>query len=455
MPPGGGMNPANAATAPPARAAAASPAHATRDAWWTVVVLTALYVFSYLDRFILTMLVPQVKASLRLSDTQIGIILGPAFALVFVIAGVPLGWAADRFPRRWVIVVGAVVFGLATGLSGLATSFTALLLLRMLVGIGEASLVPAAMSLMAAKIPRERLTTAISTFSMGPKIGSSAAYAAGGLALVLAAAIERTWPGLHLSEPWRLTLAVAAVPTVAAAFLAFTFREPPRAAAAANGGDGAVAFLRRRWRLMTPLLGGFCAVVVCGQTLIAWVPTFIDRQFGWSPAVYGPILGAISLAGALTLVPKGLIMDWLFARGMRDVHVRFYTWLLIATLPLSMMVFLLRDPTAFMIVYAVVAVVTIPSIAYVTAAAQVITPPRLRGRITALVSIPLALVGSLGPVAVGLLTDTLFGDEARLSWSLAIVLGTMMPLAIVCLRACLPALRAAVDANVDGDAEAA
>ena len=425
-----------------------APTYAVRDAWWTVVVLTTLYVFSYLDRFILTMLVPHVKASLQLSDTQMGIILGPAFALVFAAAGLPLGWAADRFSRRWVIVIGTIVFGLATGLSGLATSFTALLLLRMLVGVGEASLTPAAMSLMAAKIPRERLTTAISTFSMGPKIGSSAAYAVGGIALIAAAWIERSWPALNLSEPWRLTLAVAAVPSVAVAFLALTFREPPRVATVRTaGGDSAVAFLRARWRLMVPLLVGFCAVVICGQSLIAWVPTFIDRQFHWSPAIYGPILGTISLAGALTLVPKGMAMDWLFARGMHDVHVRFYTWLLMGTLPLAIVVFLLRDGTAFMIVYAVVAVVTIPSIAYVTAAAQVVTPPRLRGRITALVSIPLALIGSLGPVAVGVLTDKLFGDEARLGWSLALVLGTMIPLAVICLRFCLPHLRSAVDAN--------
>lgn len=420
-------------------------------AWWMVTVLTILYVFSYLDRFILTMLVPQVKASLSLSDTQMGVILGPAFALIFAVAGVPLGWAADRYSRRWVIAIGALVFGVATGVSGLATSFGALLLLRMVVGVGEASLTPAAMSLMASGVPRARLATAVATFSMGPKIGSSAAYAAGGLALAGAAWIERTWPQLNLSEPWRLTLAVAAVPSVAAALLVFTFREPPHAVRVTGdpAGDSALAFLAGQRRLMAPLLIGFGAVVVCGQSLIAWVPTFIDRHYGWSPALYGPILGAISLAGALTLVPKGLIMDRLFARGMHDVHVRFYTWLLAATLPLCAIVFLLPDPVAFMLVYAVVAVVTIPCLAYLTAAAQVVTPPHLRGRITALVTIPLALVGSLGPLAVGLLTDRLFGDGAKLGWSLALVMATMIPLALVCLRMCLPALRAAVDANAE------
>lgn len=296
-----------------------APPHNGRDAWWTVIVLTALYVFSYLDRFILTMLVPSVKASLRLSDFQMGIVLGPAFAVVFAVAGIPLGWAADRYPRRWVIVIGALIFGVATGLSGLATSFAALLAMRILVGAGEASLTPAAMSLIADKLPRARLTTAISMFSMGPKIGSSAAYALGGMALVAAAAIERSFPALALNEPWRLTLAVAAVPSVLVALLVFTFVEPARPARVVHASDqGAFAFLVASRRLMVPLIAGFCCILICGQSLIAWVPAFIDRQFAWSPAAYGPVLGLISLAGAATLVPKGMIIDWLFARGVRD-----------------------------------------------------------------------------------------------------------------------------------------
>jgi MFS family permease len=421
---------------------------AGRDAWWTVIVLTALYVFSYLDRFILTMLVPSVKASLHLSDFQMGIILGPAFALVFAVAGIPLGWAADLYSRRWVIVIGSLVFGVSTGLSGLATSFGALLVMRILVGAGEASLTPAAMSLIADKMPRERLTTAVSIFSMGPKIGSSAAYAVGGIALIAAAGIERSFPGLHLSEPWRLTLAVAAVPSVLVALLVFTFSEPAHARRADGlSSKGALAFMIEARGLMIPLIVGFCCVLICGQSLISWVPAFIDRQFHWSPAVYGPVLGAISLAGAATLIPKGMIMDWLFARGVRDAPVRFYTWLLIGTLPLAMTVFLLRNGMLFLVFYTIVAVVTIPMIAYFTSAVQLVTPPELRGRVAALTYIPTALLGSLGPLAVGVLTDFVFRDEARLGWSLAVVMSTMIPLAILCLRACLPALRRAVDAN--------
>ena len=140
-------------------------------------------------------------------------------------------------------------------------------------------------------------------------------------------------------------------------------------------------------------------------------------------------------------------IDWLFARGVRDAPVRFYTWLLMGTLPLAMAVFLVRDGTIFLLLYSIVAVVTIPLIAYFTTAVQMVTPTNLRGRVTALTSIPLALIGSMGPMIVGALTDFVFQDEARLGWSLAILLSTMIPVAIVCMRYCLPALRAAVEAN--------
>jgi MFS family permease len=117
------------------------------------------------------------------------------------------------------------------------------------------------------------------------------------------------------------------------------------------------------------------------------------------------------------------------------------------TLPLAMVVFLVSNGTLFLLLYAIVAVVTIPLIAYFTTAVQMVTPRHLRGRVTALTSIPLALIGSLGPLVVGALTDFVFRDEARLGWSLAAVMSTMIPIAILCMRRCLPALRAAVDAN--------
>jgi hypothetical protein len=200
----------------------------------------------------------------------------------------------------------------------------------------------------------------------------------------------------------------------------------------------------QRKRLIVPMLVGFGAVLICGQALMAWVPTYLERRFAWEAISYGPIIGAISLIGAGTLVIKGAIMDRLFARGILDIHIRFYTWLLIATLPITLVTFLVSSKTTFVACYFILSVITIPSTAYASVAIQLIAPPRLRGRVFAGFIIPLAIIGGFGPPLVGVITDYVAGSEANVGYSLAGLLATALPIAIIALRYSLPGLRDAV-----------
>jgi len=417
------------------------------DAWWTLTVVSTLYVASYLNRFIVTMVVPDLKASLGVTDLEMGIILGPAFAFSYALFGLPFGWAADRYSRRMVILIGTILFAVSTAASGLATSFLLLLLLRICVGLGESSLSPAALSLVAQKFPKDRLTTAVSIFSMGPKMGTAVAFAAGGLIVAAAAAATRELAIFRGVEPWRVAFLITALPSLLLGLLCLTFREPPlpRRPADADADDSAFRFMIDQRGLMIPMLIGFGLLLICGQSLISWVPAYLQRVFHWKPLGFGPILGLISTIGAASLVVKGVIMDRLFARGIRDIHIRFYTWLLIATFPISAVTFVVPSRTAFVACYFVVGVITIPCIAYASVAIQMIAPPSLRGRVFATFTIPLALVGGLGPPLVGALTDYVFIDEAKIGWSLTLLLGTAIPLAIIFLRMCLPGLRRAVE----------
>ncbi len=418
----------------------------TFDAWWTLAVVFALFVCAYIDRFVIAMIAPDIKASLHLSDFQLGIILGPAFGVSYAIFGIPLSWIADHYSRRMVILFGAVTFAAATALSAFAGSFWTLLLGWIFVGIGEASLSPSALSLLAEKFPRERLTTAISIFSMGPKLGQVAAFSLAGLAISYATTLLAGTPGLQSIEPWRAVLVAAAVPSLAIGLLPLTFAEPNRQLSRPNDAHngGAVRFLVQERRLFVPMLLGFSAMLICGQSLISWVPSFIGREYHLAPSSYGPILSGISLAGALTLVFKGLLMDWFFGRGMKDIHLRFYSWLLIATLPACVIVFLVKNVTIFFVLYSLVGVVTIPSIAYASVAIQMVTPARIRAQVFAIFSIPLMVIGGLGPPLVGAMTDYIFQDEAKLGWSLAVLVSTTVPTCLMCLRIALPGLRRTV-----------
>ncbi len=412
------------------------------EQWWMLTILFALYVISFIDRLIMSMMVAPIQASLGVSDVEIGLVLGPAFAICYAVFGFPLGWASDRYSRRWIIFGGSCVFGLATISIGLASSFAWLLLARMLVGIGEASLSPAAYSLMADRFPRHMLTTASSIYNTAAKVGTASAYIVGG-ALIAAIPLWEVASGRFEGvEPWRLVFFATGLPALLIACLVFTFREPVRKSHVAHkSSDSVVQYMRARLRLFVPLLLGFGAIGITSFSMTAWTPTFLTRTFGLTPAQFGPALGAISAASAFLLVFKGGVVDWLYARGMHDAHIRFYTWLLIAALPLSIGMFATSSSLVFMLLYGAVQVICLPAIAYMSAALQLIVPSHLRGQVIAIFLFVLTVAGGgIGPVLVSLLTEYVFGDPKLIGWSLGIVVCSSIPVALVFLRSALPAL---------------
>ena len=118
----------------------AQPQSSLAYGWLTVGLLTIAYVFSFIDRYVLGLLIEPIKADLGLTDTQIGLLLGPAFAIFYATMGLPLGWLADRKNRVKIVAVGIAVWSIATAASGLARNFTHLFIARMSIGVGEATL---------------------------------------------------------------------------------------------------------------------------------------------------------------------------------------------------------------------------------------------------------------------------------------------------------------------------
>ena len=159
--------------------------------WFAVGVLLAAYTVSFLDRQLLTLLVQPIKADLGLSDTQIGILQGPAFALFYATMGLPLGWLADRVNRVYLMSVAIAFWSLMTFLCGFATDYTHLLLARFGVGFGEAALVPAAVSLLADLFKPERRALPVSVFTCGLAVGSGLALMLGGSFIAFAKSKSR------------------------------------------------------------------------------------------------------------------------------------------------------------------------------------------------------------------------------------------------------------------------
>src|SRR5882762_1767566 len=197
--------------------------------WYVVGVLTLVYVFSFIDRQIMSLLVRPLRRDLNITDTQVSILMGLGFAIFYTLCGIPLGRLADTRSRRSIIVAGFVAWSFFTAMCGLAKNFSQMLLWRIGVGVGEASLSPSAFSLITDYFPKERLATAISVYSMGIYIGAGMAYLLGGIVVGFASSQEMyNLPLVGATRSWQLVFFIVGLPGIFLALLLYTVREPAR-----------------------------------------------------------------------------------------------------------------------------------------------------------------------------------------------------------------------------------
>lgn len=395
--------------------------------WWMLAVLLVTYVLAMMDRLILTMLVDPIQRDLGLDDFQIGLILGPAFAFSNAIAVYPLGWAVDRYNRKRLLCASVVFWSCATAACALARSFPGLILSRAGVAMGEATLLPAAYSMIAERFPRRHLTFALAVFGMGPKLGTAAAFVLGGAIYGISKTMDGTaLPIVGQMREWQLALILVSALGILVAILVATLYEPRRK----SFGDAEdtdpppplAPFLKERRKVLIPLFLGFSLMGICSGGMNNWVPTYLTREFGWGADQYGYVMGLISLVAASSILLKGFAVDWLFARGIGDAHLRFYTWLQAATLPFLIAAFLVSSPIAFLLLYGVVNVVVLSYLLYASAILQILAPSRLRGRVSSLLLFCSAVLAQgIGPSLVAAITQFVLQDQQRLGDSLLFV----------------------------------
>src|ERR1700760_2528163 len=200
---------------------------AARIAWTAVAVLTAIGAVGFVDRQVLALLVEPLKKDLGLTDTQIGVLQGFSFVILYATAGVPLGFAVDRYSRRLIIFLGVVAWSAATVLSGLSHSYNELLLARICVGLGEAALGPAAYSMLSDLFPKFRLAIAFSVFNFGLVLGSILALLVSGQ-VITSAAHGLVFPLIGWRNVWQSTFIIIGVPGCLFSLLIFLIPEPVR-----------------------------------------------------------------------------------------------------------------------------------------------------------------------------------------------------------------------------------
>jgi MFS family permease len=401
-----------------------------------VAVLMVVYIFSFVDRQILNLLVTPIKADLGISDTRMSYLMGFSFAILYAVLGLPFGRLADAINRRGLIAAGLVVWSLMTAGCGVARTYVQLLLLRIGVGVGEATLSPSAYSLITDSFPREKLGRALSLYSMGIYVGAGLALVLGGGVTAWAAArgpVAIPWFGVIHS--WQVVFLVIGLGGLVPLLLLLTVREPARRdvrmLVRANGRRvvamvplrEVTAYIARNWRTVACHHVGFAILSFSSYGLGAWAPAFMERTHGWGIARIGALFGLhVIVVGSLGILAGGWLTDRLAKAGHTDATMRVGLVASVAWIVPGMFYPLVGNGwLAWFFMATSYFFVSFP-IGAAAAAIQNIMPNAMRGQASALYLFTVNLIGlGLGPSAVAWCTDLLFGDEQMLRYSLVLV----------------------------------
>ncbi|MGX7896511.1 MFS transporter [Tsuneonella sp. HG222] len=418
-------------------AGAAEPYPPPRQAWTTVGVLALTTTFALLDQGILGLLIQQIIRDFDLTDTQASLLLGPAFAFVYVLVGIPVSPLIDRWTRKWIIAIGITVWSLATAACGLASNFTQLFAARMMVGAGEAVNSPTAYSMVSDLFPRDKLPGAIYWLQIGNVAGSGLSLLLGGIMIGVIAAIGTpTLPLVGEVRPWQAVLIGVGLPGVLVALALAAIKEPPRRHSRAQVSKvpiaGAIKYMGQHFAVYGPLFIGLTMGALDSGSR-AWGAAFFERTYGWGPATYGTIGGVVALCAMLSGLWLGSrAVDAMQRRGHVDAPYRLILWTRALAMPFAILMPLMPTPELSLALHAVGYLLLGMNGPMINAVMLIVTPGQIRGQVMALYLFIYTVIGQgLSPVITGATTDFIFTSPADLRWSIVLLHVIFLPLAFI------------------------
>ena len=380
----------------------------TNYRYYVLAVLLVIYCFNFIDRQILAVLSPQIKADLDLNDTQLGILKGLAFALFYAIMGIPLAIVGDRFNRVKLISFSVGLWSLMTALSGFANSFFHLLLARVGVGIGEAGGTPPSHSLISDYFERKQRATAMGIFSLGVPIGTLFGFLIGG------------W--LASTYGWRTTFLLVGAPGILIAIiLRFTVKEPKRGATEENPEKLNTVKKLVWYKLIASLwsIKSYRTTVYagalnafCGYGLSMWLMDFFFRNHGYTDAqaLSVPLAIVIGIGGGIGTFSGGFFADFMGKKD-KSYYLSIPGWSMLLCAPLVFLA--LWVPTAmtsFAILFVVFFCIYL-TLGPIYGVVQTLAPVNNRALAVAFYFLCQSLIGAgLGPFLIGGASDILNSD---------------------------------------------
>jgi MFS family permease len=364
--------------------------------WYALLLLTLVYVLNFVDRMVIYILFPPIQAEMKFSDFQLAVLGTTSFVIFYTLLGVPFGRLADRTVRKNLIAGGLAVWSLFSGLTGFADSFWTIFLCRLMVGVGEATLGPAALSLLSDYFPPRLRATVQGIYSSGIAIGGGLAFFLGG------------WIGQ--SYGWRWAFYLLGFPGIALAVLVFLLREPARGRMEA----AAVRYGREDWKILfrsVPLrylYAGYALFGLASNNIGVWGASFFIRVHEMSLAFVGTAAGILSVAVGMPVMILGGYVSDRFRRRGKGGRMAFTAWAALLSVPLWLGLLFVDDRGALLLVSIVLYGLALIWVAPATADLHEIAGPHLRGLgIGILFSMIYIVAYLVGSPLIGRLNDAL------------------------------------------------
>lgn len=398
--------------------------------WGAVLAFLLVYIVSYIDRQVLTIVVDPVKTSLGLGDTEIGLLQGFLFSTVLMVAAVPMSHLIDHYNRSRVLIGCMVIWSFATLMCGFAGNFFELALGRVGLAVAEAVVPMAAMSVIGDLFPRHRVGRAAAVFMNGSYFGNGVALLLSGWMIAWLTPLQGSpFPVMGTFEVWRgLFIGMAGLSLLVALGLFLYLKEPPRREIAVVQ-DAATpeSFWAFFWQHRGFILS-YCVFAACismlGFSLYAWPATLLIRVHQMAPVDVGMIMGPMFI---ITSIPGTALAAWLGSRCTPQHALQHLMRVMIGFMVVlgPLVVTMSLAPKALAIV-ALGAVLLMYAAAHgaILTPMQLISPNRMRGRLAAVTALLYVIPSSTSPVIIGLFTDRVFEDPMALGKAMAITLGS-------------------------------
>jgi len=410
-------------------------------AWYAVGVFGFTVFTLFGNQFLVALMLEPIKHDLQLSDQQVALIFGLAGSFMLAFASLVISPLADKHSRRLIIGLGLLILGFCNIASAMVATAGALLIVRLIGGVGGAGNGPATFSLLADTFPPAKLPKAMATMNIGFMFAVGLSYLVGGYLLRSLATPEYTLPVFGALRSWQLVFLILAVPDLLLGLLVlFTVYEPRRRgqmAAVAGSKPASVSYaevfryLRDNRRAFAPMYIGLAinCIALVGNSF--WMAPFYQRTHGWGPGDFGVYQGWI----LLVLAPAGLLFGgWLAERltrrGIADANQRVVVWAGLAHLPFAISFALVPNPWMALVLASLNTCIMGIGTGPQNAAFQAIVPNNMRAKITATFLFMFTIGSALGPNLVSSITTYVFGDPNQLRYSLALTHAVLGPLAV-------------------------